>query len=292
VNVTDGLMPYADGTTWFRVTGTDTSRAPLVALHGGPGATHDYLLPLTALAGDRRVIHYDQFGVGRSSRRPEWDPSAYTMDFFIDELCALVDHLDLDGGFHLLGHSWGGMLAVEYALRGPGALRSLTLTDTVASSDLIIESINDRFDAIRAEVGDEDKVVELFGERHMCRVPTPDELAYTFAQLAENPVVHDALNGTESHEIGGTLRRWTSIDRLGGLDLPTLVLAGEFDELSAIAWQPFVDLIPGARLHVFAGASHVPFIETPAEYLEVLGRFLAEADLAAPAADLATPAAD
>lgn len=167
----------------------------------------------------RNVVQYDQFGVGRSSRRPEWDPST---------------------------------------------------------------SINDRFAAILAELGDDpdaaDKLGTLFGERHMCRVPMTPELIHTFTELGENPVVRDALNGPDSDQIGGALRGWTSIDRLSGLSVPTLVLAGEFDELSLIAWQPFVDGIAGARLHVFAGASHVPFIESREEYVAVLGDFLARTD--------------
>jgi len=287
-DVTTATMAFRDGETWYRISNPRSAKpdaAPLLVLHGGPGGPHDYLLPLADLTSDgRAVIHYDQAGVGNSSRRPDWPTSAWTMDLFIDELVQLVDHLGLEGGFHLLGHSWGGMLGVEFALRFPDALRSLTLTDTVASAQLILDSVN----AIYAQLEDEleesgaaehsPRLHALFAERHMCRVPMTEELAYTFAQLGENTVVHRALNGTSNDEFEGNLRGWSAIDRLPGLTVPSLVLTGEFDELTPIAWQPFVDGIPDVRLHVFAGASHVPFIETPAEYFEVLGGFLRDHD--------------
>jgi len=275
-------MPFRDGYTWYRMDRCQGPGEPLIVLHGGPGATHDYLTPLTTLVEDgHSVLLYDQFGTGRSSRRPYWDPSKFTMDLYLDELAQVI-HSAPVSGFHLLGHSWGGMLAVEYALRhqdrifaGKRQLLSLTLSDTMAATDLIAPSVEARREAIRAELGpgaDEDTVEQLFAERNICRVPMTDELAYSFAQLAENRTIHDALGGRDGAP--GTLTGWSSIDRLHRLTVPTLVLAGEHDQVSEIAWGPFVDRIPGVASHVFAGASHVPFIESPEEYRTVLRDFL------------------
>jgi L-proline amide hydrolase len=83
-------------TTWYRVTGDlhPGGPLPLVVCHGGPGATHDYLLPLADLADSRPVIHYDQVGNGRSTHLPE-HPEIFTVDLFVEELYHLIDHLGI-----------------------------------------------------------------------------------------------------------------------------------------------------------------------------------------------------
>jgi len=123
----DGTVPFEDGETWYRVTG-EGGTTPLIVLHGGPGATHDYVLSLTDLARDgRAVIHYDQLGNGRSTHFPDRGADFWTVDLFVRELHNLVDELGLRSGHHVLGQSWGGFLAQEYALTQPEGLRSLVL---------------------------------------------------------------------------------------------------------------------------------------------------------------------
>ncbi|MST34886.1 proline iminopeptidase-family hydrolase, partial [Acidimicrobiaceae bacterium USS-CC1] len=132
--VQDGTVGVAGGETWYRVTGDPGSGTPLVVLHGGPGSTHEYLLTLAALAGDRRaVVHYDQLGNGRSSHFPGRGAEFWTVQLFLDELDAILDALGISGAYHLLGQSWGGMLAAEHAVRRPAGLRSLVLADSPAS---------------------------------------------------------------------------------------------------------------------------------------------------------------
>src|SRR4029078_12229657 len=135
-----------DARTWYRVTGDlrpgDASApAPLVVLHGGPGATHDYLLSLTDLAYGRTVVHYDQLGNARSTHYPARGADFWTVDLFVRELHNLVDALGIAGRHHVLGQSWGGFLAQEYAFTHPPGLRSLVLTDTAASfPDFVTEA--------------------------------------------------------------------------------------------------------------------------------------------------------
>ena len=132
--------------TWYRVTGDlrpgDTAApAPLVVLHGGPGATHDYLLSLADLADDRAVVHYDQLGNGRSTHYPDRGADFWTVDLFVRELHNLVDSLGIADRHHVLGQSWGGFLAQEYALTQPPGLRALVLADTAASfPDFVAEA--------------------------------------------------------------------------------------------------------------------------------------------------------
>src|SRR6185437_12595518 len=138
-----GLGAYADfegHQTWYRVVGDlDAARsgqgpAPLVTLHGGPGASHEYLLSMTDLAaGGRAVVFYDQTGNGHSTHFPDRGADYYTVDLFARELTSLIEHLGIGGRYHVLGQSWGGMLAQEHAISQPAGLRSVVLSNTAAS---------------------------------------------------------------------------------------------------------------------------------------------------------------
>ncbi|MHB8506233.1 MAG: alpha/beta fold hydrolase, partial [Acidimicrobiales bacterium] len=109
--VREGTVGSVAGETWYRVAGELGPAVPLVALHGGPGATHDYLLALSALAErGRPVVLYDQLGNGRSTHRPDRGADFWTVELFLDELDVVLAALGIDGAYHLLGQSWGGML--------------------------------------------------------------------------------------------------------------------------------------------------------------------------------------
>ncbi len=146
----EGTVPFdvgdGEGQTWYRVTGDlrpddAGAPAPLVVLHGGPGATHDYLLSLADLADGRAVVHYDQLGNGRSTHFPERGADFWTVELFVRELHNLVDALGIRDRHHILGSSWGGFLAQEYALTRPPGLQSIVLADTAASfPDFVAEA--------------------------------------------------------------------------------------------------------------------------------------------------------
>jgi hypothetical protein len=122
VQVAGGYAEFEGHQTWYRVLGDlDVGRAdgppPLVTLHGGPGATHDYLLSMTDLArGGRAVVFYDQTGNGKSTHFPDRGADFYTVGLFARELDNLISHLGISDRYHVLGQSWGGMLAQEHAI--------------------------------------------------------------------------------------------------------------------------------------------------------------------------------
>ena len=284
-SLAEGTVSFRDGETWYAVS-EPANRAPgshllpLVVLHGGPGMTHDYLRALADLFDDRQVVLYDQFGSGNSSHRPGWDAKEWTPELFVEQLRGLVTHLGFAeaGGFHLLGHSWGGMLAQEYTFTRPVGLASLTLSDTSASATGIVESIAALLAPISAEEPDEQVQRNVFFMRHVCRLdPTPDDFVRALELVGANPTVFAAMMGPTG-DATGTLHGWTGVPRLPEIAVPTLVLAGEYDELQPTAWQPLADHIPGARTHVFADASHVPYLEVPDKYHAVVAPFLAEHD--------------
>src|SRR5438094_38822 len=130
--VQEGHIAFRGFKVWYRIVGKDSpGRLPLLCLHGGPGATHDYLEPLEALAASgRRVIFYDQLGSGNSDQ--PHDPAMWNVALFVEELGVVRQALGLDR-MHLLGQSWGGMLGMEYALTRPRGLASLVLVSSPAS---------------------------------------------------------------------------------------------------------------------------------------------------------------
>lgn len=285
--------------TWLRITRpTDPrpDRLPLVVVHGGPGMAHNYCLPMTALGEDGRlVVHYDQVGCGLSTHLPDAPADFWTVELFVAELRNLVQRLDvLQAGFHLLGQSWGGMLAPEYVLAHPTGVRSLTLADSPASMPLWAQGTNELLQGLPSQTRavierhetagttDSDEylaAVDEFYRRHLCRLdPWPADMMDSFAQMEQDPTVYHTMIGPSEFTITGTLGDWSVVERLECIEVPTLMVAGEHDEARPAAWAPFVERIPDARQHVFAGASHTPHLETPEEFTRVVGEFLRQHD--------------
>lgn len=132
--------------TWYKLAGElRPDRAPLVVLHGGPGVSHDYLLPLIDLASlrsPRAIIFYDQIGVGRSTHLLEKDSSFFNFELFIAELENLLVHFHIDGSYDLIGHSWGGILGAEFVVRKqPRGLHHLVLTDSLCSFPIHLKEV-------------------------------------------------------------------------------------------------------------------------------------------------------
>ena len=130
---TEGSVAFRGYNVWYRIVGEreEPGKLPLLCLHGGPGVPHDYLEPLEAMAATgRRVIFYDQLGCGNSDH--PHDPSSWTVDLFVEEVGVVRRALGLER-LHLLGQSWGGMLAMQYALTQPAGLVSLIVASSPAS---------------------------------------------------------------------------------------------------------------------------------------------------------------
>ncbi len=295
-NVRNGVAPFREWETWYRVTGDLSSlKVPLVVAHGGPGCTHDYLLALAELAKDgRAVVHYDQMGGGRSTHLADRGADFWTVDLFLDELENLLTTLGIDDRYHLLGQSWGGMLGAEHGIRQPPGLRALVLSNSPASMDLWaseatklrallapeIAAALDRHEAA-GTVQDPEYLAatQVYYDEHVCRVvPNPPEVVRTFEYLMQDPTVYNTMNGPNEFFCIGTLRDWTVADRVKNITAPTLLCSGRFDEATPATVQPFFDNIPEVRWEIFEKSSHMPFVEEPEHYLNVVESFLAEHD--------------
>lgn len=295
---TEGEVDFRGHRTWYRVTGQldpDAEQAPLVVLHGGPGAAHNYTLMMANLARQgRAVVHYDQLGCGGSSHLPDAPADFWTPQLFVDELRTLVEALGIDRRFHLLGQSWGGMLGPEVVLSDDAGIRSLTICDSPASMELWLEAANTLRARLPEEVqqtllaheeaGTTDsaeyaEAEKVFYDRHVCRVvPNPPEVTDSFAQIEQDPTVYFTMNGPSEFHVIGSLKDWSVVDRLDGIHVPTLVVAGAHDEAMPSVWEPFASRIPHVRSHVFPESSHMPHVEEPDAFLEVVESFLREHD--------------
>ena len=296
MKVTEGRARFGDYETWYRITGDLTgAKAPVFLLHGGPGAAHNYIDAYKLLANDgRAVIHYDQLGCGNSTILTDRPADFWTPQLFVDELDNLVDHLGQRGGFHVLGQSWGGMLAAEYGVRRPVGAKSLTIANSPASMQLWTSEAMRQRRAMPQDIQDALNRHEAAGTyadpdyvaatawvyaRHVCRViPNPPEVVATFDQVARNPTVYNTMNGPNEFRVIGTLKDWDITPELGKITLPVLIVSGRHDEATPACVQPYKDGIAGSEWVIFENSSHMPHVEETALCMATVGAFLNKND--------------
>ena len=208
-------LPNGGGevSTWYKLIGDvrTSQHPPVITLHGGPGAGHNYLTPMgdLYLKHGIPVVFYDQVGCGRSThlKGKAGDESFWVEDLFVHELDILVDYLKLrDRGFYLWGSSWGGMLAGGYACRHPQGLLKIVIASGPISMPLFIEGarqlVTELPDTVREIIEDCEKREDyesakyeeasaLFMKKHVCRLdPFPEDVMATFANLKDDPTVY------------------------------------------------------------------------------------------------------
>ncbi len=235
-----GHIPVSGGRIWYRLDGgrhlADEGPTPLLGIHGGPGMSHDYLLPLVDLADERPVILYDQLDSG-NSERPD-DPANWTVARFVSEVDDLRAALALDRVI-VFGNSWGGTLAAEYAMTRPEGLAALVLSSPLISTKRWLAD-NDAHrnqlpDAARAALDrheaagttdsqDYQDAVAVFMRRHFNRMDAqPEELARTFE--AFNVEVYNTMWGNTEFNATGTLKDYDASARLARIQVTTRFVA-------------------------------------------------------------------
>ena len=290
VSTKEGFVSFRGFNIWYRVVGDREmpGKLPLLCLHGGPGAPHDYLEPLEAMAATgRRVIFYDQLGAGNSDH--PHNPSLWTVPLFVEEVDVVCQALGLER-LHILGQSWGGMLGMEYALTQPGRLASLIVSDSPASMPQWVAEANRLRAELPADVqatllkheaaGTTDdpayqEAMLVFYRRHVCRLdPWPDCVNRAFEKLLEAPEVYNTMNGPSEFHVIGVIKDWDIVNRLGEIHVPTLVISGRYDEATPVIAETVHRGIPGSEWVLFENSSHMPHVEETDRYLQVLTSFL------------------
>jgi L-proline amide hydrolase len=294
-----GTVSFREFRTWYRVTGsTDSANPAIVVVHGGPGSTHDYLLNLSEFAEDGwPVVHYDQLGNGGSTHLPDAPAEFWTPELFGDELDNLLEQLRIADNYVLFGQSWGGLVVAKHAARKPAGLKGLVIANSPASYVLWRQEM----EVLRADLPPEvdatlrkheaagttdDReyfaAMRAFYTKHVCRLaPWPSDYLASFMETANNPNVYSIMNGPSEFYVNGTLKDYSVIDCLGDIDTPTLIISGRYDEATPVTVQPYFDHIAGATWELFEGSSHVPNLEEPQRFREVMLTFLGGLDRAA-----------
>lgn len=269
---------------FYRSFGAPT-KGTVLCLHGGPGASHEYLLPIADLAQfGYRVVLFDQLGCGRS-QRPR-GTKLYTVAHNVEEVEGMRRALHL-GRVHLFGSSYGGALVLATALKYQRNLRSLVVASGLASTPLTVREmwrlIDEMPPALRTTIhecnerGDFQnprylKAVDAFYRRHLCRIPVwPHEVVQT---LDNTGLVYRVMNGPNEFTISGVIRDWDVTDRLPRIRVPTLVTVGRYDEVTPRVAREIHRGIRGSKLVRFNESSHLAFWEERSRYIEVLRAFL------------------
>jgi len=239
--------PKGEFKVWTKRFG-DNPRIKVLLLHGGPGVTHEYLESFEGFLPPEGIefIYYDQLGSAYSDQ-PD-DPDLWTIDRFTDEVEQVRQALGLRrDNFYLLGSSWGGMLAVEYALRYGQNLKGLVISNMMMSipdynryaNDVLAKAMDP---AVVKEIREleakkeyenpryEALLIPNFYAKHICRLPEwPDAVNRTFAKL--NKKVYVLMQGPSEFGLTGRIEKWDRKADLPKLSVPTLVIGAKHDTM-------------------------------------------------------------
>jgi proline iminopeptidase len=272
--------------------------APLLIVHGGPGASHDYFLPyLLPLARHHKLIFIDERGSGKSEKLD--DPSGYTVENMVEDTEAVRQGLSL-GRISLLGHSYGGVLAQAYALKYQANLTHLILCSTFHSTSKMNEVFRRMLAGMTPELHDRILSLEkagLYGkgkDYEKNRYPNDYMIAawaegyfpYLY-QRRPDPNYDPIANGNMSWDlyremwgsngeyvIDGNLKSVEYAGRLGAIKVPTLITAGDHDECAPSLSEEMHGLIEGSKLVIFPQSGHMNFVDQPRLFVKTVDDFL------------------
>lgn len=284
----EGFVQVEGGRVWYTRQGA-ASTIPLIIMHGGPGSASISMEPLLALADEREVILYDQLGCGKSDRPT--NKALWRIERFVEELATLRSTLGLEQ-VHLLGHSWGTMLLADYLLTKPEGVVSATFSSPCLSSKRWLEDAMTYRKALPEDVQETlnecerlgttdseayEKATEVYTRRHVRRVELPADMA-TQRKQAFGKDVYNTMWGPSEFYATGNLKDYDCTRSLPDFRVPSLFTCGFYDEASPTSTAYYQSLVPNSRLHVFRHSSHMPQIEEPKAYLDVLRSFLRDVE--------------
>ena len=284
-SVKEGFIQVPGGKVWYHIVGANKPGVPLLTLHGGPGMPSYYMSPLAELADERPVIFFDQLGCGRSDH-PN-DATLWTIPRFAAEVQAVREALGYKE-IHLLGHSWGTLLAFEYLLTKPTGVRSVIMSGPAISIvrfrhdvDSMIALLPDsliRAIRVNEKAGTTTAPAYLaasaaFYDLHVIRTkPLPADVESTFTNIGTQ--VYNTMNGPTEFTVVGSFKDYDGTPRLKEVTQPVLWMAGEFDETSPNAAKDFQRMLPGSEFVQFKGAGHLTMWDARTPYLAAVREFI------------------
>jgi proline iminopeptidase len=284
-------MIQVDGkyNVWTKKVGTGAIKVLL--LHGGPGFGHEYLecfesfLPPAGI----EIYYYSQLG-NFNSDQPD-DTSLWTVDRYREEVEQVRQGLGLEN-FYLFGHSWGGMLAMEYALKYQQHLKGVVISNMVASIDSYAKYVNQLRAAFPSDIvakmekyekkGDyyapeyEELMFNTVYAQHVCRLdPWPEPLIRSLTHF--NMQIYNVMQGPNEFVIMGNFKDWNVWDKLPAIQTPTLVLGANYDTMNPDDIKRMASMMPSARAYICEG-SHMSMYDDQQNYFNALVKFLKEVE--------------
>ena len=283
--VKEGFAPVAGAELYYREVGEGL---PIVVIHGGPDFDHRYLLPdFDRLAAGYRLVYYDQRGRGRS--RGKVDLDQVHIDRYVEDLDGLRRHLGLER-LAVLGHSWGGIVAMHYALRHPDRTSHLVLMNSAPAShaDLLLM----REERLRRRAvhemkltalmpgyarGDPEAVAEYYRIDYGTTFRRMDDLARLNLKWSRKDI--QSGRAIEARLAQGLIwsEGYSLLPKLSAVRAPTLILHGDFDFIPMECAEHIAQAIPGARLAVLPDSGHFSYIDAPDQVRHALDRFFGPA---------------
>lgn len=293
IKITEGYMPFGQYKTYYRIVGENSlNKKPLLLLHGGPGSTHNNMELFDDLAKEgRAVISYDQLGCGQSSIPHA--PELWTLSTWMEELKQLREYLGLDE-VHLLGQSWGGMLAIAYLCdEEPNGIDSVILASAVPSVRLLEQEARRCIRLMpehQQKALNEAEATGIFeGEAY-----TEAICAYTKRHCydfeAENlpECVTRKKNfgreafryawGYNDYLASGTLKDFEYLDKMSKIDKPCLITSGVDDECTPLVAKRMADAVLGSKWVLFPHSQHMAFMTEHDDYMKMLSKWLNDND--------------
>jgi proline iminopeptidase len=283
----EGFVPVKHAELFYRAIGEGQ---PIIIIHGGPDFDHTYLLPdMDRLADSYRLIYYDQRGRGRS--RGELRLEEINMDQTVEDLDELRKFLKLESAA-ILGHSWGGHVAMHYAIRHSDRVSNMLLMNTAPASyeDYLLfqqdrlarmAAHTEKLNALKAsaefQAGDPHAVVEYYRMMFSTTFKHIENLErlnlnWTQEDIVRGRAIEDRLMDGLFWSEGFTL-----LPELGRLRNPTLVIHGDYDWIPVPCAVHIAEAIPGAHLAVLRDCGHFAYIEAPDEVRKAMTEFFAHA---------------
>ena len=284
----EGFIDVKGGKVWYRINGTG-NKPTLLLLHGGPGSSSYGLENLKELSNDRPIIFIDQLGCGRSSRIT--DTSLMTIENYVEQLEQIRTALNLED-FYLYGHSWGTMLGIDYYIKYPKHIKSIIFSSPLFSTemwtkdaDTLIASLPDSIQT-NIRLNEKNKTydnpayqdaVTLYYKNFLRRTERTKGQEDT-AKLFSGSNVYEFMWGPSEFTATGNLLKYDRLAFLSTIKVPTLLVAGEFDEARPSTIQHFQTMIPGAEFKMIKNAGHATMQDNKEEYLATLKAFLDKID--------------
>jgi len=282
----ENYLKVNGGKICYRIVG-EGNGIPIITIHGGPGGTSYYLNPLMELGKNRPVVFYDQIGCGRSDRIT--DTSLMTIDNYVEELRLLISNLGLKE-FYLYGQSWGTTLALEYYTLYPNGVKGIIFSSPCFNASLwekdarillktlpdsVQEDIRKNEERGTYDTQEYQSAAMMFYEQFVARkTPWSKDIEDSFANLGTN--VYQYMVGPSEFTWTGTLKDYDGTDKLPKIKVPTLIIAGEFDEARPETAKYFQSLVPNSKFQIIKGAAHMTIQDCPEKDIIAISEFLEE----------------